>query len=66
MTIFHADNIPTIALVFIVGLEWATAKPKAIGTLLIMLLWIYVNAFGLIIGFELNASISRWYPKELV
>jgi uncharacterized BrkB/YihY/UPF0761 family membrane protein len=23
-----------------------------------MLLWIYVNAFGLIIGFELNASIS--------
>jgi uncharacterized BrkB/YihY/UPF0761 family membrane protein len=25
---------------------------------LIMLLWIYVNAFGLIIGFELNASIS--------
>jgi len=30
----------------------------SIGTLLIMLLWIYVNAFGLIIGFELNASIS--------
>jgi uncharacterized BrkB/YihY/UPF0761 family membrane protein len=23
-----------------------------------MLLWIYVNAFGLIIGFELNASVS--------
>jgi len=30
----------------------------SIGTLLIMLLWIYVNAFGLIIGFELNASVS--------
>jgi membrane protein len=30
----------------------------SIGTLMIMLLWIYVNAFGLIIGFELNASIS--------
>ena len=30
----------------------------SIGTLLIMLLWIYVNSFGLIIGFELNASIS--------
>ena len=23
-----------------------------------MLLWIYINAFGLIIGFELNASMS--------
>jgi membrane protein len=30
----------------------------SIGTLLIMLLWIYINAFGLIIGFELNASVS--------
>ena len=30
----------------------------SIGTLLIMLLWIYVNAFGFIIGFELNASVS--------
>lgn len=30
----------------------------SIGTLMIMLLWIYVNAFGLIIGFELNASIA--------
>jgi len=30
----------------------------SIGTLLIMLLWIYINAFGLIIGFELNASMS--------
>ena len=30
----------------------------SIGTLLIMLLWIYVNAFGLIVGFELNASVS--------
>ena len=30
----------------------------SIGTLLIMLLWIYVNACGLIIGFELNASVS--------
>lgn len=31
----------------------------SIGTLLIILLWIYINAIGLIIGFELNASISR-------
>ena len=30
----------------------------SIGTLMIMLLWIYINAFGLIIGFELNASMS--------
>ena len=30
----------------------------SIGTLLIMLLWIYINAFGLIIGFELNASVT--------
>lgn len=30
----------------------------SIGTLLIVLLWIYINAFGLIIGFELNASVT--------
>lgn len=29
----------------------------SIGTLLIILLWIYFNAFSLLIGFELNASI---------
>jgi membrane protein len=36
----------------------------SIGTLLIMLLWIYVNSFGLIIGFELNASISGARKKK--
>jgi len=36
----------------------------SIGTLLIMLLWIYVNSFGLIIGFELNASISGARQKK--
>lgn len=30
----------------------------SIGTLLVILLWIYLNALVLIIGFELNASIS--------
>ncbi|MEN9939985.1 MAG: hypothetical protein RIR61_792, partial [Bacteroidota bacterium] len=30
-----------------------------IGTLMIIQLWIYVNAIGLIIGFELNASMAR-------
>ncbi len=30
----------------------------SIGTLLVIMLWIYVNAIGLIIGFELNASIA--------
>ena len=29
----------------------------SIGTLLIVLLWIYLNSFSLLIGFELNASI---------
>ncbi len=37
----------------------------SIGTLLIILLWIYINAIGLIIGFELNASISRAKNKHL-
>lgn len=36
----------------------------SIGTLLIMLLWIYINAFGLIIGFELNASISGAHNEK--
>jgi len=31
----------------------------SIGTLLVIMLWIYINALGLIIGFELNASVSR-------
>jgi membrane protein len=30
----------------------------SIGTLLVIMLWIYINAIGLIIGFELNASIA--------
>jgi membrane protein len=30
----------------------------SIGTLMVIMLWIYVNAIGLIIGFELNASIA--------
>lgn len=30
----------------------------SIGTLMIIMLWIYVNNIGLIIGFELNASIA--------
>ncbi len=37
----------------------------SIGTLMILLLWIYLNAFVLIIGFELNTSVSalRNAPK---
>jgi len=31
----------------------------SIGTLLVVLLWIYFNAFSLLIGFELNASIHN-------
>ncbi|HHB51731.1 MAG TPA: YihY/virulence factor BrkB family protein, partial [Saprospiraceae bacterium] len=30
----------------------------SIGTLLIVLLWIYINAFILLLGFEINASIA--------
>ncbi|MBX7181762.1 MAG: YihY/virulence factor BrkB family protein [Bacteroidia bacterium] len=31
----------------------------SIGTLIIVLLWLYINSFLLLIGFELNASIER-------
>lgn len=31
----------------------------SIGTLMIVLLWIYFNAFSLLVGFELNASILK-------
>ncbi len=38
----------------------------SIGTLLVILLWIYVNALVLILGFELNASIaSAKYKREI-
>jgi membrane protein len=30
----------------------------SIGTLIVILLWIYINSIGLIIGYELNASIA--------
>ena len=36
----------------------------SIGTLLIIMLWIYINAIGLIIGFELNASIAGAKNKQ--
>ena len=31
----------------------------SIGTLLILQLWIYINAIGLIVGYELNASVAQ-------
>lgn len=36
----------------------------SIGTLLIVLLWIYFNSFSLLIGFELNASIFNARKEE--
>jgi membrane protein len=36
----------------------------SIGTLLIVMLWIYFNAFSLLIGFELNASILKAKREE--
>jgi membrane protein len=38
----------------------------SIGTLLIVLLWIYVNAFILLLGFEINASIDEATRKDLL
>jgi len=29
----------------------------SLGTLMVVLVWLYINAFSLILGFELNASI---------
>ncbi len=37
----------------------------SIGTLMLLLLWIYINAFVLLIGFELNASILNARKKHL-
>ena len=31
----------------------------SIGTLMVIMLWIYLNAIGLVIGFELNASLAN-------
>jgi membrane protein len=36
----------------------------SIGTLLVILLWIYVNSLVLIVGFELNAAISAGMAKQ--
>ena len=40
----------------------------SLGTLMIVLVWIYINAISLIVGFELNASINnakRENPKAV-
>jgi len=37
----------------------------SIGTLLIVLLWIYVNAFILLLGFEMNASIGEATKNDI-
>jgi len=31
----------------------------SLGTLMIVLMWIYINAISLLIGFELNVSIKK-------
>lgn len=36
----------------------------SIGTILILLMWLYFNAFGLLIGFELNVSIGLGRIKQ--
>lgn len=37
----------------------------SIGTLLIIQLWIYINAMGLIVGYELNASVAQAQKVQL-
>ena len=36
----------------------------SVGTIMIVLLWIYLNAYALLIGFELNASIHGAIMKK--
>jgi membrane protein len=36
----------------------------SIGTLLILQLWIYINAIGLIVGYELNASVAQAHKSH--
>ena len=45
---FYVDNFSRYNLLY-----------GSIGTLMIVLLWIYFNAFSILIGFELNASIHN-------
>ena len=37
----------------------------SIGTLMVIMLWIYINAIVLIIGFELNASIAAIKKEKI-
>ena len=37
----------------------------SIGTLIVILLWIYFNSLILLLGFELNASIDRAKNKAI-
>lgn len=50
---FYVDNFSKYNLLY-----------GSIGTLMIVLLWIYFNAFSLLIGFELNASIYNAKREE--
>ena len=38
----------------------------SIGTLIVVLMWIYINALIILIGFELNASINRAKKHQLI
>lgn len=45
---FYVDNFSSYNVLY-----------GSLGTLMIVLVWIYINAISLIVGFELNASISH-------
>lgn len=74
---FSAGSIMATTLVIISSLAFSFYVTNfaqynklygSIGTLLVLLLWIYINAIGLILGFELNMSIanakSKMYEKQ--
>ncbi len=57
----HAFGGPLLTLFGVYVTYFSTYNQfyGSIGTLLIIQLWIYVNAMGLLIGFELNASMAE-------
>jgi len=52
---FYVDNFSSYNAIY-----------GSLGTLMIVLLWIYINALSLILGFELNASIFSARKGEII
>ena len=52
------DRFGLISWMLFLCLMWGWPMPNGWGPIFVFMLWIQINAFILLVGFELNASIA--------